>query len=203
MGIFYSYCMNCHNRIMWFLDEPLKCRSCGKPTPKEDLWKTFFRPWEVYSMKSNFELVKEFHAAFNKSPDPAEPTDQPSDVRFLRTNLIFEEFREAAEELGYKLSAYTGGAPSHIHLDDQHEYVSFQEVNLEKLAKELADLLYVVYGTAAAYGLPIDEVYREVHRSNMSKLGEDGKPIYREDGKVLKGPKYSTADIRAVLNRFK
>lgn len=60
----------------------------------------------------------------------------------------------------------------------------------EELTKELADLLYVVYGMAVTFGLPIDEVFERVHRSNMSKLGDDGKPIYRDDGKVLKGPNY-------------
>ena len=83
-------------------------------------------------------------------------------------------------------------------LFDEFAKTSPENVNLVNVAKELADLLYVVYGTAAAYGIPIDDVYREVHKSNMSKLGEDGKPIYREDGKVLKGPNYKPAD----LNKF-
>lgn len=65
----------------------------------------------------------------------------------------------------------------------------------EELTKELADLLYVVYGFAVTFGLPIDEVFERVHRSNMSKLGDDGKPIYREDGKVLKGPNYQPPDL--------
>ena len=60
----------------------------------------------------------------------------------------------------------------------------------EELTKELADLLYVTYGMAVTFGLPIDEVFERVHRSNMSKLGDDGKPVYRDDGKVLKGPNY-------------
>jgi len=60
----------------------------------------------------------------------------------------------------------------------------------EALLKELADLVYVVYGTAVSLGLNLDEALERVHESNMSKLGEDGKPIYREDGKVLKGSNY-------------
>jgi len=88
----------------------------------------------------------------------------------------------------------------HINFGDSNRDHQHQTVNVVNLAKELADLLYVVYGTAAAYGIPIDDVYREVHRSNMSKLGPDGKPIYREDGKVLKGPNYTPADIQKVLD---
>ena len=60
----------------------------------------------------------------------------------------------------------------------------------ENLTKELADLLSVTIGFAVTFGLPLCEVFERVHQSNMSKLGEDGKPIYREDGKVLKGPNY-------------
>ena len=62
--------------------------------------------------------------------------------------------------------------------------------SMENLTKELADLLYVTIGMAVTFGLPLVEVFERVHQSNMSKLGEDGKPIYREDGKVLKGPNY-------------
>lgn len=63
-------------------------------------------------------------------------------------------------------------------------------IGAEKVIKELADLVYVTYGMAATYGWDLDEAVRRVHKSNMSKLGEDGKPIFREDGKVLKGPNY-------------
>ena len=68
----------------------------------------------------------------------------------------------------------------------------------DKLAKELADLLYVVYGTAVTFDIDIDRAFAEVHKSNMSKLGVDGKPIYRDDGKVLKGPNYREADMSWV-----
>lgn len=138
-------------------------------------------------MKTNFELVKEFHAAFNKTPDPQFPSKQKEDTKVLRIKLITEEYKEVLNELGYSLS----------HDPDPSNYPKGLE--LDKLAKELADLLYVVYGTAAAFGLPIDEVYREVHESNMSKLGEDGKPVYREDGKVLKGPNYRPADVKKLI----
>jgi predicted HAD superfamily Cof-like phosphohydrolase len=66
-------------------------------------------------------------------------------------------------------------------------------------ADALADILYVTYGAAHAFGIDVDACFAEVQRSNMSKLGEDGKPIYREDGKVLKGPNYSEPDLKSVL----
>jgi predicted HAD superfamily Cof-like phosphohydrolase len=60
-------------------------------------------------------------------------------------------------------------------------------------------MAYVIYGTACEYGIPLDAVLDEVHRSNMSKLGADGRPVYRTDGKVLKGPAFRPPDIAAVL----
>lgn len=146
-----------------------------------------------YTMKSNFELVRDFHFSFNKEPDPTFPTIPDENSIVLRANLIKEEFFELLEELGVYL--------------DYNENIKYNSEksnrDLNKIAKELSDLLYVLYGTASAFGIPIDHVFREVHRSNMSKLGEDGKPIYREDGKVLKGPNYSPADVEKVLNHGK
>jgi predicted HAD superfamily Cof-like phosphohydrolase len=153
-------------------------------------------------MKTNFELVKEFHQAFNKVPDPTVPADQPAEIRQLRAKLINEEFNEVLQELGHTAVDFGGDPVGYISDNYSPLYGlqrPFDTFDINKLAKELADLLYVVYGTAAAYGIPIDDVYREVHRSNMSKLGEDGKPIYREDGKVLKGPNYSPANVEKIL----
>jgi predicted HAD superfamily Cof-like phosphohydrolase len=70
---------------------------------------------------------------------------------------------------------------------------------LELIAKELTDLLYVTYGLAYSLNLDIDKIFDEVHRSNMSKLGDDGNPIYREDGKILKGPNYSPANLEGLV----
>lgn len=146
-------------------------------------------------MKTNFELAKEFHKAFNKVPDPEVPTEQPDNIRMLRHKLIEEEFNEVTQEL-------------QMEIWDDFEYIDIKNhpkydkgFDINRLAKELSDLLYVVYGTAAAYGIPIDDVYREVHRSNMSKLGDDGKPEYREDGKILKSKNYQPPDIEAVLRK--
>jgi predicted HAD superfamily Cof-like phosphohydrolase len=71
--------------------------------------------------------------------------------------------------------------------------------DIENLAKELCDLIYVILGTAISYGIPLDKCFDEVHKSNMSKLDENGKPLYREDGKILKSKLYRTADIKSVL----
>lgn len=71
--------------------------------------------------------------------------------------------------------------------------------DIVEVADALTDILYVTYGAAHSFGIPIDACFKEVQRSNMSKLGEDGKPIYREDGKVMKGPGYSVPDLKSVL----
>ncbi len=73
--------------------------------------------------------------------------------------------------------------------------------DLVGIADALADIVYVIYGTALTYGIDLDAVLREVHRSNMSKLGNDGKPLIRGDGKVLKSDRYLPPDIAAVLGR--
>ena len=91
---------------------------------------------------------------------------EAQDLVELRLNLLSEELEEVAEA-----------------------------ATVENLTKELADLLYVTIGMAVTFGLPLVEVFERVHQSNMSKLGEDGKPIYREDGKVMKGPNYQPPQL--------
>ena len=71
--------------------------------------------------------------------------------------------------------------------------------SLVDIADALSDILYVVYGAGHSFGIDLDKCFDEVHRSNMSKLGEDGKPIYREDGKVLKGENFSEPNLKEVL----
>ena len=76
-----------------------------------------------------------------------------------------------------------------------------EEIRAAKAAllKELCDLQYVLSGFVVTFGLPFDEAFKRVHESNMSKLGPDGKPIYREDGKVLKGPNYKKPDLSDLV----
>ncbi len=124
-------------------------------------------------LKSLFQMVEEFHQAFGV-PAPRTPCIPGDDILLLRCELIKEEFREYFE-------------------------ASF-EGDIIKTADALADLAYVVIGTAVAHGLArFDEIFAEVHRSNMSKLGADGKPIYRADGKVLKGPNFTPPDIASLV----
>jgi len=96
--------------------------------------------------------------------------EKGSDKDMLRFNLVKEEFEEVADA-----------------------------ITPDNLLKELADLVYVTYGFAATFGWNLDEAVRRVHASNMSKLGEDGKPIYRSDGKVLKGPHYQAPDLTDLV----
>jgi predicted HAD superfamily Cof-like phosphohydrolase len=121
----------------------------------------------------NSQKVRKFHTIFGHEirATPGFPDEK---VRMFRRNFI----REELEELEVA--------------DDQNDIVG--------VADALGDLLYVVYGAALVYGIDIDAVFREIHRSNMSKLGEDGKPIYREsDNKVMKGPNYFKPDLETVL----
>jgi predicted HAD superfamily Cof-like phosphohydrolase len=119
------------------------------------------------------EALRESHAAWRLPMNDSPTLDVSSDVREIRCSLIEEEAAEFREA---------------IEADD-----------IVEVADALADLLYVVYGAAVTFGIPIDDVFAEVHRSNMTKLGADGFPIYREDGKVLKGPSYEPPDVLDVL----
>lgn len=99
--------------------------------------------------------------------------DVPAEVKALRCALIeeeAEEFRDAVEA-----------------------------GDLVGVADAIADLLYVVYGAARTFGIPVREVFAEVHRSNMAKLNDDGEPIVRSDGKVMKGPNFSPPDLLPLL----
>lgn len=119
-------------------------------------------------MTDEQSMVEEFHKKFNILVHTS-PTDASEDTKRLRIRLIQEEFDELKE--------------------------SMAEGNLAALAKEMADLLYVVYGTAVSYGIDMEPVFREVHRSNLSKVGG----YKREDGKWVKPPTYSPANIEPLL----
>ena len=86
--------------------------------------------------------------------------------------------------------------------EENEEYLEATKKNdLVEIGDALGDMLYILCGTIIAHGFQdkIEEIYDEIQRSNMSKLGADGKPIYREDGKVLKGPNYFKPDIEEIL----
>ena len=117
-----------------------------------------------------FDQVKAFTEAMGQPV--GEDIIKEGELLKMRTELIREETQEATLET---LWVDALGNP---------------QINKADLTKELADLIYVTIGFAVTFGLPLCEVFERVHQSNMSKLGEDGKPIYREDGKVMKGPNY-------------
>lgn len=119
------------------------------------------------------EMVRQFHEAF-MLPIGDKP-DLPDDsVRLLRWDLLVEEM---------------------VELDDAE-----CDDDLVGIADALADLVYFAIGTAVAYGIPFDEVFNEVHRSNMTKLDKDGNVIYREDGKVLKPDTWEPPRIKEILD---
>ncbi len=114
-----------------------------------------------------------------------------------------------AFKIGYRTSpkANLGAAKNQLRFDlmkeENEEYFEAAQNNdLVEVADALGDMLYILCGTIIEHGLQhkIEAVFEEIQRSNMSKLGEDGQPIYREDGKVLKGPKYFKPNIESILN---
>ena len=141
--------------------------------------------------------VVEFHEAFG-APIAWSPTVPPEDRRELRCKLIFEEALEFITASGANLC---------INGED----VMLQNVSLvwpntpdlTEAADALADLRYVTDGAALEWGIPLEKCLREVHRSNMSKLGEDGKPILRADGKILKGPNFTLPQLAEILDLYK
>lgn len=133
--------------------------------------------------KPTDEFVPEFHKAFDL-PRPKILAAPDADLLRLRWRLITEEYKEVVEEFE-KLRAAGNFAEWHA--------------SMLRLAKELADLRYVAEGAAVSFGIDHEAVYREVHRSNMSKLQANGTPLLREDGKVLKSDGYTPPDIEGVL----
>jgi len=121
---------------------------------------------------SNFDKVRDFMKTFGQEVK-TEPELPDKETISLRIEWIAEEHNE--------------------------EYDACEDKDLVAIADALTDILYVTYGAGHAFGLDLDSCFREVQRSNMSKLGEDGKPIYREDGKVLKGPNYSEPDLKKTF----
>ncbi len=121
---------------------------------------------------SNFEDVKKFMKTFGQVviTKPQFPDEKTMTLRY---ELIKEELNELEEAMKTK--------------------------NLVEVADALTDILYVTYGAGCAYGIDLDNCFKEVQRANMSKLGKDGKPIYNEKGKVMKGPDYSEPNLKQFI----
>ncbi len=128
-------------------------------------------------MKKYTDAVHEFHTAFGLGINDTPVAHIGEDRNLLRYKLMREENEEYLE------AANNG--------------------DLVEVADALGDMLYILAGTIIEHGMQhkIVEVFDEIQRSNMSKLGEDGKPIYREDGKVLKGPNYFKPNIKEILDK--
>ena len=122
---------------------------------------------------TNFQKVKTFMQTFGQDvkSSPAFSTDKINDLRY---NLIKEELDELKQALDNK--------------------------DLLEVADALTDILYVTYGAGHAFGIDLDKCFDEVQNSNMSKLGSDGKPIYNDSGKVMKGPDYFKPDLSKFLS---
>ena len=128
-------------------------------------------------MKKKTEAVAEFHRVFGLNMNETPTANLGFEKNLLRYKLMREENEEYLE--------------------------AANNSDLVEVADALGDMLYILCGTIIEHGMQhkIDEVFNEIQRSNMSKLGADGKPIYREDGKVLKGPNYFGPDIRSILEK--
>ena len=128
-------------------------------------------------MKKQIAAVKEFHSAFGLGIQEKPVADLGKAKNKLRFDLMQEE---------------------------NEEYLQAANNNdLIEIADALGDMLYILCGTIIEHGMQykIEEVFDEIQSSNMSKLGADGKPIYREDGKVLKGPNYFKPDLASILKK--
>ena len=117
---------------------------------------------------TNFQKVKNFMETFGQEVK-SKPSFSSDKINKLRYNLIKEELDEFKQALDNK--------------------------DLLEVADALTDILYVTYGAGHAFGINLDNCFEEVQKSNMSKLGDDGKPIYNEFGKVMKGPNYFKPDL--------
>lgn len=126
-------------------------------------------------MQKQLNAVRDFHTAFGLGVSETPTGDLGEAKNVLRFNLMKEENEEYLEAV--------------------------QNNDIIEIADALGDMLYILCGTILEHGLQhkIEEVFDEIQRSNMSKLGEDGKPIYREDGKVLKGPNYFKPCFEEIL----
>lgn len=134
--------------------------------------------YKFQSMKNQIDQVATFHKTFGQ-PVVDFPAIPDPERLLLRSKLVKEEAKELAKEL------------------------EAEDPLLENILKESIDLLYVTFGTLVELGLGsiAEEAFAEVHRSNMSKVGLDGNPIKREDGKILKGPNYTEANIEKILKK--
>jgi len=124
-------------------------------------------------MKTNFDRVRDFMNACDQNVETRPSFPFLEDETFLRVRLIREELKELEEAIAYK--------------------------DIVEVADALTDLLYVIYGAGHTFGINLNKTFEEVHSSNMTKLGLDGKAIKNTYGKVVKGPNYKEPNLKRVL----
>lgn len=152
------------------------------------------KPNYTYDSTKPNELVKQFHEVYNLPIMMGETPSCDRERIHMRMGLISEEFAELTGALyGAEARTIIETASVAAKAADDHTR------NTIEVADAMADLVYVIYGMALECGIDLDAVLAEVQASNLSKLGADGKPIYREDGKVLKGPGFFPPNIAKVL----
>ena len=152
----------------------------------------------------SIRLVEEFHEAFNLPTDQAVSLDKLQPDEYADLISVANGLRQIAEAL-HTAAARHNSMPllrAQLMVEELGEVLTeMAHVNPDLMLKELCDLQYVIDGTFLTYGLDPykDDAFSEVHRSNMSKLGDDGKPILSPAGRVMKGPNYSPADLSEVV----
>lgn len=141
--------------------------------------------------KSWTALVREFHETFNLPIRGRTLFFEPNEV-ILRAELVREETIELFRSLGYDFDP--------DFLKDIIESGRVAEISPVDLADAIGDSVYVLIGMALTFGINLDPIFREIHASNMSKTDDEGNPIYREDGKILKGPNFFLPEIEKHLS---
>mgnify|MGYP006133321239 FL=1 len=128
-------------------------------------------------IKKPIEAVTKFHESYGLGIEHTPKANLPKNISELRFNLMKEENEEYLQ--------------------------AAQDQDLIEIGDALGDMLYILCGTIIAHGFQdkIESIFDEIQRSNMSKLGADGKPIYRKDGKVMKGPNYFKPDLKKILKK--
>lgn len=157
-------------------------------------------------MTHTINHVRKFHKAFGH-PVAGRINPATKELRELRVKLIAEELSELCQALGVGLKLIVDPRPGDADHEDVKDFMLVEalleddEVDLVEAADALGDIDYVTQGANLVFGFPAEDVMNEIQRANMSKLGEDGLPIYREDGKIMKGPNYAPPDVAAVLKQ--
>lgn len=156
------------------------------------------------SQKTTFEQVTEFHRVFGHPIENAPLTPDVSQMKF-RARFLLEETVELIQALGARHEGNQHLRRAVDLIERAREQISmakdyeFNDVDLVEVADALGDLDYITSGAALTFGIPLPEVVAEIHRSNMSKLGADGKPIYNDEGKAQKGPGYFKPQLELIL----